>query len=267
MENLGHKQGPNIEFHLHGALSLLLPNGNLENVLTRPVAYRASVKDAVEAQGIPHTEVELLLRDGVPIGWSVLLTSPSRLDLYDWDLPDWLHHSFRLQPEMTLPPRFALDVHLGRLAGYLRLLGFDATYSASDPGDAALVAQSLKEERILLTCDRGLLMRSAVQLGCLLRSRSPRQQVVELLDRYGLRDQSSPFSRCMACNGELGPTDVETISRLSPPLVRLRYGLDQSRYKSCPDCGRLFWWGTHSDRMVKLLKAWGIPWKDTPPPA
>jgi uncharacterized protein with PIN domain len=170
-------------------------------------------------------------------------------------------------PPDPVPPRFLLDVHLGRLAAYLRLLGFDTEYDRQDPGDEHLAKRAAGEDRILLTCDRGLLMRAGVRHGRLLHSRNSRSQVVEVIERYQLRDHAEPFTRCMACNGLLEGATVELVRENAPPLVRRRYDLNLDYYRSCPQCDRLFWWGTHSDRMAKLLTEWRVSWtrRNVPP--
>ena len=130
------------------------------------------------------------------------------------------------------PPRFVLEVHLGKLARLLRLLGFDTTWSR-DAGDAHLAATAAREDRILLSRDRGLLKRREVEKGCLVRSQDPRLQLVEVAERYGLRDRLAPFSRCMACNAPLARVEV-------PPNRP-----DGSSRGRCTSCGRQYWRGSH----------------------
>jgi uncharacterized protein with PIN domain len=142
----------------------------------------------------------------------------------------------------TTPPRFLLDVHLGRLARLLRLLGFDAAWSR-DAADAALAADSSREGRILLSRDRGLLKRREVRRGCLVRSQSPREQVDQVVARYGLRRLLSPFSRCLVCNASLeraAPGDEE--------------GTAPQAAGRCPGCGRRYWRGSHWEAMERLVE-------------
>lgn len=127
----------------------------------------------------------------------------------------------RVRPEPLRRPRFVLDGHLGRLAAYLRLLGFDAFYERNLP-DEVLARISSKERRILLTRDRGLLKRSQVTHGYLVRETEPRRQLAEVLDRFDLWRAARPFSRCLRCNGELVAAAKEEVADRLPPKVRGR---------------------------------------------
>jgi hypothetical protein len=229
-------------------------------------ALRASVKDAVESRGVPHTEVALVVIDGMPRGWETILEEGARVEIYGQDTAGELAWSLRVDQPPPSTVRFLLDVHLGKLASWLRLLGFDAAYSSDDPGDEVLARRASEEKRVLLTGDRQLLMRSGVMHGYLLRSRDPVVQTGEVLERYGLRELAEPFTRCLACNGPLVETTRARIDADAPPLVRKRYGLDPKWYRVCADCGRLYWWGTHSDRMAGMLERWEIDFTPRIPP-
>ena len=139
------------------------------------------------------------------------------------------------------PPRFVLDVHLGRLARLLRLLGFDTAWRR-EADDADLAAASTREDRILLSRDRGLLKRRGVRRGCLVRSQTPREQLGQVVARYGLRGLLAPFSRCLVCNA---------------PLERAVSGLatsDRGTGGRCSGCGRRYWRGSHWEAMGRLVE-------------
>lgn len=225
----------------HGDLPAFAPGARVEV----PVADRTrSVKDAVESCGVPHTEVDLLLVDGVSVGFAAQLRGGETVDVHppetaaDTDAPS------RVRPPPLPGDRFLLDVHLGRLAERLRLLGFDAGYR-NDAVDADLAATAARERRWLLSCDRGLLMRSAVTHGYLLRSRAPREQVVEVLDRFELRDRIAPFTRCVRCNDLLEPVEkAATADRLEPGTRR-----HHDAFVRCRGCDRLYWEGSHHEAL------------------
>lgn len=141
-----------------------------------------------------------------------------------------------------------LDGHLDRLAAYLRLLGFEAFYERNLP-DEVLARISNKERRILLTRDRGLLKRSQVTYGYLVRETEPRRQLAEVLDRFDLWGTARPFSRCLRCNGELAAAKEEVADRL-PPKVRERC----REFSRCRGCGRVYWKGSHYDRLARLVQ-------------
>jgi uncharacterized protein with PIN domain len=144
--------------------------------------------------------------------------------------------------------RFVLDVHLGRLARYLRLLGFDASWK-KDATDEELVAIATREERILLTRDRELLKRRSVAQGYFVRETVRRRQILEVLRWFDLFDAIEPFRRCLECNGPLDPVaKVEVEDRLPPRTRR-----DYEEFQQCRDCHRIYWKGSHYDALRSVV--------------
>jgi uncharacterized protein len=156
---------------------------------------------------------------------------------------------YRLRPRPLREPRFVADVHLGTLARFLRLLGFDTRYG-NDVSDAELAGLTSRERRILLTRDVGLLKRKAVVRGHWLRSREPEQQLAEIVDALQLRRAFRPFTRCMTCNGVLGVIARGKVVDLVPPRVYRRF----RSFKRCRDCARVYWRGTHYLRLQSLVQ-------------
>lgn len=163
-----------------------------------------SVKDRIQSLGVPHTEVDLILVDGEPVPFSHRLAGGERVAVYPMFERFELGEGNRLRPRPLREPRFVLDVHLGRLASYLRLLGFDTLYR-NDYDDEELLAVSRAQHRILLTRDTGLLKRSALTHGAFLHATDPRRQLREVLDRFQLDARIAPFTRCARCNGSVDP--------------------------------------------------------------
>ena len=203
------------------------------------------MKDLIEALGVPHPEVDLILANGEAVGFSYQVADGDRIDVY----PEALDVTRRLRPRPLPPVRFVLDEHLGRLARYLRLLGFDAWWR---PGtdDGELARRSAGEERVLLTRDRGLLKRGAVTLGAYVRETDPRRQVLEVLRRFDLAGDLEPFTRCLVCNGLLEPAGRAEVAGRVPPAV----GRSQARFSTCPDCSRVYWEGSHYERLSALVE-------------
>src|SRR5437868_7866953 len=123
-----------------------------------------SVKDAIEAIGVPHTEVDLVLVDGESVDFTRRLTGGERVAVYPVFERLDIAPVTRLRARPLRRTRFVLDVHLGKLARYLRLLGFDSVYR-NDYDDHTIVALAHEEQRIILTRDTGLLKHSAVTHG------------------------------------------------------------------------------------------------------
>jgi uncharacterized protein with PIN domain len=210
------------------------------------------VKDAIESLGVPHPEIDLVLADGRPVDLGAGLRPGHTLDVYGPDRPAEFAALPGLIPAPPDPPRFVLDGHLGRLARYLRMLGFDAWYESRAP-DALLATVSREEERILLTRDRGLLKRAIVRLGYLPRDDRPDAQLGEVVDRYSLHRAARPFSRCVRCNGVLNRVDrADVVDRLADQPRTLRFF---DSFAECPGCGSIYWPGSHYERMRVMLAA------------
>lgn len=146
-------------------------------------------------------------------------------------------------------PRFVLDVHLGRLAAYLRMLGFDVLY-ATHMEDAELARISSEEERILLTRDVGLLERNAASRGYFVLATGPRKQLEEVVRHFHILPLARPFTRCLACNAELRQSSREEVRGRIPE----RIAETRTEFTRCPDCGKIYWRGTHYDRMVEWIE-------------
>jgi uncharacterized protein with PIN domain len=221
-----------------------------------------SVKDRIESLGVPHTEVDLILVDGVSVGFDHLLQGGERVAVYPMFERFDIAGLTRLRPEPLRRPAFILDVHLGRLARYLRLLGFDTAYRHTDLGDPEIARLGREQHRIVLTRDVGLLKRALVTHGAFLHHTAPRKQVEEVLRRFDLWRLVRLFSRCSHCNGPLQPIARADVAGRVPPRV-WEY---QRVFYRCADCEHLYWAGTHGERvrdwLEPLLGRHGIVWPD-----
>jgi uncharacterized protein len=209
-----------------------------------------SLKDAIEAFGVPHTEVGLILANGETAAFSRLLRDGDSISVYpvfrSLDLtPLALLH---LRPEGEM--QFVLDTHLGKLAAHLRMLGFD-TFYRNDCPDEELAHISATEQRILLSRDRGLLRRSIVTRGYLVRAAEPREQLIEVCRRFNLYGFIAPFRRCLDCNSLLQVVPKDLIRDRLPPETRKHY----DEFHICPGCNRIYWKGSHYQRMVGLIES------------
>jgi uncharacterized protein with PIN domain len=209
-----------------------------------------SVKDVVESVGVPHTEIDVILANGESVGFDRLVRDGDRIAAYPQFEALDISPIVRLRPAPLRNPRFVLDVHLGRLAGYLRLFGFDSLYGLGLE-DAALSSISAREERILLTRDRGLLKRKEVTRGYCLREQQPRRQLVEVLRRFDLLGAARPLTRCMACNGELESVPRREVIREVPDDV----ARTQDIFTRCRSCRRVYWEGSHFHHLVALIQS------------
>lgn len=212
-----------------------------------------AVKDPIEALGVPHTEVDLVLVDGESVPFSHRLRGGERVAVYPMFEAFDIGPVARVRLRPLREPRFVLDVHLGRLAAYLRLLGFDTLYR-NDYEDAEIARIALREHRIVLTRDIGLLKHNAVSHGAFLRETKPMRQVREVLDRFQLDGLLHPFTRCSLCNGRVILIDKAEI-RDEVPVKVWDFCEEFSR---CQSCHRLFWPGGQYLRMKQQFAGIGV---------
>jgi uncharacterized protein len=215
----------------------------------RPFRSHQTVKDVLEAMGIPHTEVDLILVNGDPEDFSHRPNVGDRIAAYPMFEALDIGSTERLRPVPLRDPRFVVDVNLGRLARLLRVLGFDVWWS-SEADDQTLTDISLNEQRILLTRDRGLLKRRAITHGLFVHSEQPEQQTVEVIRRLDLRQRLTPLTRCLRCNGRLATVAKDEVIEHLEPLTRRYYDV----FSRCAECGRIYWAGSHHSRLVSLVE-------------
>lgn len=209
----------------------------------------ARARDLLDRLGLDAEEVELILVGGASRGLDYPLHDGDRVALYpvfeSFDVAPLL----RLRSEPLRDVRFLADAHLGRLARYLRLLGFDTRYE-NDPGDAALVRISRVEGRILLSRDRALLARPQLTHALWIPPVRPREQVAYVVERLDLYARLRPFTRCTLCNGTLEAVDARQIEDRVPPRVLAAF----DRFWRCTGCGRIYWQGSHYERLQRLVQ-------------
>ena len=209
-----------------------------------------SVKDVVESLGVPHTEIDVILVDGASVGFDHRLTGGERVAVYPTFERFDVSPLTRLRPAPLRDPKFIADVHLGKLARYLRLLGLDTVYERG-LDDAAIAERARAEHRIVLTRDRGLLKRSAVTHGYAVRSTDALDQVREVVGSFDLRGRLAPFTRCLKCNGALEEVDAASVADRLAPRTRASY----HRFLRCTTCDSLYWAGSHLGRLEAVVRA------------
>ena len=212
---------------------------------------RTSVKDMIESFGVPHTEVEIILVNGRSVDFSHIVQDGDRISVYPVFESLDVSPLIRLRPEPLRTPKFVLDTNLGRLARYLRLLGFDCLYE-NDFEDAIVAKISSEQQRTLLTRDRALLQHRIITHGYFVRAVRPRLQVPEVLSRFDLYRLIAPFSRCIRCNGTLQDVDKATVEDRLEPKTRKYF----DTFRICTGCGQIYWQGSHYERSMRLVDDW-----------
>jgi uncharacterized protein with PIN domain len=224
-------------FLFHGRLKDFLPREQREQTIRVEFRGRQSLKHLVESLGVPHPEigrVQVKARERPPYA---IAQDGDEVEVHP------------IENGCPIEPRFLLDSHLGRLAAYLRMLGFDCLYR-NDSDDQELAQILQREERILLTRDRRLLMRKVVTHGYCPRSLDSLEQLIEIIRRFELHRRIAPFHRCLRCNHPLEPISKEDVLDQLEPLTKLYF----DEFQICSSCKQIYWKGSHYERMQHLIE-------------
>jgi uncharacterized protein len=204
----------------------------------------------IEACGIPHTEVDLIVANGRSVDFSYLVNDGDRVSVFPVFESFDITPIVKVRPEPLRTVRFVADSQLGRLARFLRLLGLDTLYER-DWSDSELVRISTSHQRILLSSDVSLLKHGLVTHGYYVRATDPREQVTEVVRRFHLAQYFTPFTRCMACNGKLIPVTKKKIAHRLPPGTS-RHVVD---FQLCSSCDKIYWQGAHHSELRRIVAA------------
>lgn len=234
-------------FRFYGELNDFLPSAWRQRDVAYPCAATETLKHGIEALGVPHTEVELLLVNGEAAGFDGLLRESDRVAVYPHFASLPVNPCSSLREE---PARFIADAHLGGLARLLRMAGFDTRYD-NHFHDAEIASRAVNEARVVLTRDRELLKRREITRGCYVHAIKPAEQLREIDRRLDLARDARPFSRCLECNAPLRALDKASAMPRVPPAVRDSV----ERFSTCDVCGRVYWEGSHWRHMRAALSA------------
>ncbi len=222
----------------------------------RRTAYRIAfpikrtVKDIIEGEGVPHVEIDLILVNGTPVDFDYHAQDGDHISVYpEFELID-ISPVTRLRPEPLRQTRFIVDANLGRLHRYLRMLGFDTRFDTILM-DSDIIRISDEEKRIILTRDLGILKNGKVKRGYFIRNQQPDQQLVEVIRKFDLKRQFKPFSRCMACNGDILPVTKNSILNRIPAQIQMFF----DEFFQCKECKRVYWKGSHHQQMLEKIES------------
>lgn len=213
---------------------------------TVPWSFRGNpgIKDPIEALGVPHTEIELIVVRGESIGFDYQLRDGDRVAVYPVFESLDVSSAVRLRDTPLRRTAFVVDVNLGKLARNLRMCGFDAAYR-NDYRDRDVARISEREKRIVLTRDRRLLHYRIITHGYWVRATDPEIQLREVVERFDLGSRITPFRRCLECNGPVRPVSKREIIDELEPLTRKHF----DEFHRCRACGKVYWPGSHYEHM------------------
>jgi hypothetical protein len=236
-------------FRFYEELNAFLAPDRRKREFSVPCARAATTKHMIEALGVPHTEVELILVNGESVDFNRQLAEGDRVAVYPRFEAMDVTPLLRLRDHPLRVTRFVADAHLGGLAHMLRMLGFDTLYD-NHFDDDAIVAICEHEGRIVLTRDRELLKRRAVTHGCYVHALKSAEQLREVVERLDLARSARPFTLCLHCNVPLHAVEKDAVLDRLPPKVREHY----ARFSTCDQCGRVYWEGSHWRNMQHMLE-------------
>ncbi len=218
-------------------LNDFLPHPYRYTTFTLQFEPHQSIKHLIESLGVPHTEIGQVQVNGQTWDINLRLQEGDQVTIFPANAP--------LEGET----RFVLDNHLGQLATYLRMLGFDSLYR-NDYQDEELAMVAVAEQRVLLTRDRRLLMRKVIRHGYCIHQTDPRRQAGEVLRRFRLVEQVKPFQRCLRCNSPLEVVSKADVFERLEPLTKIYY----DEFRICPACNQVYWKGSHYEHMLEMIK-------------
>jgi uncharacterized protein with PIN domain len=235
-----------VTVRFYAQLNDFLPARERQRRIVHRVAAPVSVKDAVEGLGVPHPEIDVILVDGQSVDFAHRLNDGDDVSVYPRFRSVDPAGLRRAGSDPPRPVRFAVDAHLGRLASLLRLSGFDTLLLVDDEEIARTAA---REGRVVLTRDLALLKRGSVVHGRWVRHTDPPRQLEEVAERFDLVGDMEPFVRCLRCNTRLVATAAAAVADRLPPRVRTSF----SEFRRCPGCDRIYWQGSHYDRLASIV--------------
>ncbi len=234
-------------FRFYEELNDFLPVEKQKKEFTFQFNGTPSIKDAIEAIGVPHTEIDLILVNGQSIDFSYHLQHNDHISVYPTFESFDISNIIKLRAAPLREAKFVLDVHLGKLAKYLRLFGFDALYQRNY-NDEEIIRIS-QQARIILTRDKGILKNNAVTHGYWIRNTNPLEQIKEVLHRFDLISNVTPFIRCIECNHPLTKIDKEAIADKLPEKTNFYF----NDFYECKECHRIYWQGTHYKKLKNIV--------------
>jgi uncharacterized protein len=238
----------NAEFRFYEELNDFLPKEKRKTPFSYNFKYNQTVKDAIEALGVPHAEVDMILVNSEPVDFDYTLRNGDKISVYPVFESLNIEGVTKLRESPLRETKFVLDVHLGKLCKYLRLLGFDCYYR-NDLDDDEIVHLSLTENRIILTRDIGILKNGLVTHGYWIRSQNSKEQLSEVIRRFELHQQFRPFFRCISCNGTIGKVNKPDIIHRLEKNTKTYF----DTFYQCKSCKKIFWEGSHYENMLQLV--------------
>lgn len=242
-----------IYIRFYEELNDFLPHAKRKKEFEHRYFGNHTIKDIIESIGVPHVETDLILANGKSVSFNYKPDNNERISVYpvfeSLDIKPVTH----LRPKPLRNTKFIADVHLGKLAKYLRLVGFD-TYYENDLDDDVIVDISLKDKRVVLTRDIGILKNGMLTHGLWIRNQKPKNQLREVINRLNLHNNINPFSRCMNCNGLIEKVNKKDIRYKLKPNTDKHF----NNFYRCTKCSKVYWRGSHYEKMINFIEEFKV---------
>lgn len=245
-----HADNTDLLLTFHGdTVDLLRKTPDDAQTIIYSLSRRASIKDILEGLGVPHTEIGRIVLADRDQTFEKIAEVGEHFHIHPLSpaMPPTV--ATVLRPDPLRDCIFLVDINVARLAGLLRMVGFDAEAVGREMSNSATLDRAIDEKRILLTRNRDLLKQRRLVFGHLVRSQDPEEQLKEIINLYSLQEWIRPFSRCIACNGPLAGVDKKTIIDRLLPLTKKYF----NRFRQCTCCGKIYWQGSHHHKMTAHL--------------
>ena len=239
---------PKAIFRFYEELNDLLPKHRQKTDSEVEFEGKRSVKDMIEALGVPHTEVDLILVNSESVNFSYIIKDADRISVYPVLESLNIENVTRLRPSPLRKTRFVADINLGDIVKYMRALGLDVFFDPS-LSPLEIIAISKNKNRIILTKSKNLLKYKDVSHGILIRPESTTKQIACIIEYLDIKDRIKSFTRCLLCNSPLENISKKEIEDRIPP--RTKEFCDG--YVYCRKCDKIYWKGTHYIKMKNMI--------------
>jgi uncharacterized protein len=238
-----------LQIRFYAELNDFLPRKKAHKTIDYVFKGSINVRDAVESLGVPHSSVDLVLVNSIPVPFTHRLKEGDYVSVYPVFETFDISEVNGKQKSPIRVTRFVVDAHLGKLTRHLRLLGFNSVYY-SGIADDEIIRIAAHENRIILTRDRSLLKSSQVTHGYYIRATETHDQLREVIDKFDLTSQFKPFTLCLDCNHELVSIPVEEIKG---EINEDTHHIFRNFFR-CRGCKKIFWEGSHYESMTRFIR-------------
>jgi uncharacterized protein with PIN domain len=236
-----------VTFRFYEELNDFLPKKWRKTAFSYQFSGSPDLEEVIHMIGIPHTEIDLILVNGQSVAFDYRLAEGDYVSVYPVFESIDISPINHLRPKPLRKIKFILDIHLGRLTKYLRMCGFDCYYE--NLSDEEIIKYACDQKRIILTKDKGLLKNKRVTHGYWVRAILPKQQLVEVINRFDLVSKIQFLTRCLLCNARVERICKEQIAHLLPEDTVRYYTI----FYSCRPCNKIYWEGSHYKNMANLI--------------